>query len=87
MPPQVTEVAKDKDYNSGCYVTLNAILNMSVAEGNFLGGESGLAVLKKTSTVGGKVTAGLACLVGVWMLTVGAGGYSLMFVTIMTKRH
>ena len=34
VPPQVTEVAKDKDYNSGCYVTLNAILNMSVAEGN-----------------------------------------------------
>lgn len=71
VPPQVTEVADDKGYNSGCYVTLNAILNMSVAEGNFLGGESGLAVLKKTSTVGGKVTAGLACLVGVWMLAVG----------------
>lgn len=71
VPPVATEVANDKGYNSSCYVTLNAILNMSVGDGNFLGGESGLATLKRTSTIGGKITAIAACGVGLWMLIVG----------------
>lgn len=71
VPPQVTEVANDKGYNSGCYVTLNAILDMRTGEGNFLGGESGLATLQKNSTLGGKVAAGAAVAVGLWMLVVG----------------
>lgn len=70
--PSVTEVAVDKGYNSSCYVTLNAILHMSVGEGNFLGGESGLATLQKTATLGGKITAGVAIVAGLWMIGVGA---------------
>lgn len=71
VAPMVTEVATDKGYNPSCYVTLNAILHMGVGEGNFLGGESGLATLQRTSTIGGKIAAGLAIAVGVWMLVVG----------------
>lgn len=71
VPPQVTEVANDKGYNSGCYVTLNAILDMRTGEGNFLGGETGLATLQKNSTLGGKIAAGAAVAVGLWMLVVG----------------
>lgn len=70
--PLATEVAVDKGYNSSCYVTLNAILSMSVGEGNFLGGESGLATLQKTSTLGGKITAGIAIAAGIWMVAIGA---------------
>lgn len=71
VPPVVTEVAKDKGYNPSCYVTLNAILGMGVGDGNFLGGESGMAALQRTSTLGGKIAAGLAVAVAVWMLVVG----------------
>lgn len=70
--PLTTEVAIDKGYNSSCFVTFDAILHMSVAEGNFLGGESGLAVLQKTATLGGKITAGVAIVAGLWMIGVGA---------------
>lgn len=70
--PLATEVAVDKGYNSSCYVTLNAILSMDVGDGNFLGGESGLASLQKTSTIGGKITAGIAIAAGVWMVAIGA---------------
>lgn len=71
VPPQVTEVANDKGYSAGCYVTLNAILDMRTGEGNFLGGESGMAHLQKNSTLGGKIAAGAAIAVGLWMLVVG----------------
>lgn len=72
QPPLVTEVATDKGYNSSCYVTLDAILHMGIGEGNFLGGESGLASLQKTATLGGKITAGIAIVVALWMVGVGA---------------
>ncbi|MCI5655573.1 MAG: hypothetical protein SOT80_08045 [Candidatus Pseudoruminococcus sp.] len=71
VPPQVTEVANDKGYSACCYVTLNAILDMRTGEGNFLGGESGMAHLQKNSTLGGKIAAGAAIAVGLWMLVVG----------------
>lgn len=71
VPPVVTEVAKDKGYNPNCYVTFNAILGMGVGDGNFLGGESGMATLQRTSTLGGKIAAGLAVAVAAWMLIVG----------------
>lgn len=71
-PPVATEVAVDKGYNANCYVTLNAILNMKPADGNFLGGESGIATLQKTSTLGGKITAGIAIAAGLWMVAIGA---------------
>lgn len=70
--PVATDIATEKGYNSSCYATLNAILHMGVAEGNFLGGESGVAELQKTATLGGKITIGVGVVVALWMVGVGA---------------
>lgn len=69
--PTPTENAVEKGYNASCFITMNAILDMPVIEGNFLGGESGLASLQKTATLGGKITAGVGIAVAVWMLCIG----------------
>lgn len=69
--PAPTEKATEKGYHASCFITMNAILDMPAFEGNFLGGESGLASLQKTATLGGKITAGVGIAVAVWMLCIG----------------
>lgn len=70
--PLATDIANEKGYNSNCYATFNAMLYMSVADGNFLGGESGLANLQKTASLGTKITAGVGVVVALWMIGIGA---------------